>query len=262
MAREWAERRQWGDYYEEEEYEEEGPVELYEEDLELIEKVKVLGKGNYGEVYEAIYNDKKVVLKLAISRKIRFKEEAKILEHLDGAGGAPKLFAFCHKPSAMIMSNTGISYDVFLKQCSSKWEVLDSLIKIGRNLQEIHDKGVIHNDLKLDNVTVSSTPDGGHKFHTIDFGISRYTGQVLAVIDCGKTNWMAPEVLICQPVSPKSDVYSFAKFIKDALKDVDAGTLWDQLNPLYVEATNFDPTSRCTLRNLIEGLQAIADTRE
>lgn len=52
------------------------------------------------------------------------------------------------------------------------------------------------------------------------------------------------------------------KLIYDAVKYIITGTLWDRLNPLYVHATKYDPTARCTLPELIEGLQSIPYTHE
>ncbi|HYJ75978.1 MAG TPA: serine/threonine-protein kinase, partial [Kineosporiaceae bacterium] len=79
---------------------------------------------------------------------------------------------------------------------------------VARGLAGIHAAGVVHRDLKPQNVILS--PAGPR---IVDFGIARAldavtrwttTGEIV-----GSVGWMAPEVLRQQPVTAASDVFSW-----------------------------------------------------
>lgn len=67
---------------------------------------------------------------------------------------------------------------------------------IGQKLQEIHDKDIVHNDLKLNNVTVTNKPK--LEVHLIDYGLSTRAGEVFNIDR--KLYWMAPEMPAGQPL--------------------------------------------------------------
>lgn len=87
----------------------------------------------------------------------------------------------------------------FLRSDRTDKELMDVAIDICVKVREIHQKGIIHNDLKLDNLMV----DEGRKVHVIDFNNAVengkpfcYTGQPHAL------PWLAPELFHIIPVSP------------------------------------------------------------
>ncbi|MGM0493648.1 MAG: protein kinase domain-containing protein [Armatimonadota bacterium] len=89
-----------------------------------------------------------------------------------------------------------------------QWDVLEYALEICRGMSAVHDQGVIHRDLKPDNLLL--TP--ARQIKIADFGLSARMiasrGYVPGV--AGTTLWMAPETMDrSNPRSdPRSDVYS------------------------------------------------------
>ena len=76
---------------------------------------------------------------------------------------------------------------------------------------EIHDKGVIHRDIKLKNLIYSLT---SNQIKLCDFGISQYSDRNSMPLTqdgvvIGTPLYMAPEIFIGEPASIASDIYSF-----------------------------------------------------
>lgn len=71
-----------------------------------------------------------------------------------------------------------------------------------------HRAGVVHGDLKPNNVLIETLRSGGERLKLIDFGTSP-TGQN-AVIEtvCGTPQYMAPELSLGHPATAASDVYA------------------------------------------------------
>jgi serine/threonine-protein kinase len=86
-------------------------------------------------------------------------------------------------------------------------EALAYAIEVAQALEVAHDRGMVHRDVKPQNVLIDST--GRAKL--TDFGISRQldeegmTGEGKVI---GTTDYVAPEQAMGQPVDPRSDVYS------------------------------------------------------
>ena len=80
-------------------------------------------------------------------------------------------------------------------------------------LQDAHDNGVVHNDLKPENIIVSGEPPR-ERVTVLDFGISRILIDPSASADTseelrfGTPLVVAPEILLGEPAGPASDIYS------------------------------------------------------
>ncbi|HEX9049730.1 MAG TPA: serine/threonine-protein kinase, partial [Anaeromyxobacter sp.] len=89
---------------------------------------------------------------------------------------------------------------------------LDLLEQICRALAAAHARGVVHRDVKPDNVFLVRRPDGSERAKVIDFGISRIPGfgeritRVGAII--GTPEYMAPEQASGASVDHRADVYA------------------------------------------------------
>ncbi len=91
-------------------------------------------------------------------------------------------------------------------------------LQVCRALRAAHKIGVVHRDLKPGNVIVltDEDQDGNDFIKVLDFGLVKaFEGADVAISDLtksgtwlGSPRYMAPEQIRCQPVDPRTDIYS------------------------------------------------------
>lgn len=97
---------------------------------------------------------------------------------------------------------------------------LDLTSQILEALAESHSCGIIHADVKADNVLVESTRDGGLAARLFDFGLAKaYAPDATTEPNLlyGTPEYMAPEIVRGQPASPASDVYATGTLLYELL---------------------------------------------
>ena len=91
---------------------------------------------------------------------------------------------------------------------------LDLLQQLCAALGAAHARGVVHRDVKPDNVFVVRAADGAEQVKVIDFGISQVAPEAgqgrltLAGAIIGTPEYMAPEQAAGEPVDHRADVYA------------------------------------------------------
>jgi serine/threonine protein kinase len=79
-------------------------------------------------------------------------------------------------------------------------------------LEEAHRTGVVHADVKSDNVLVETRRDGSDRAKLVDFGLARIAREPIFFDDVdvisGTPEYMAPEIIAGAPPSRASDIYA------------------------------------------------------
>lgn len=90
----------------------------------------------------------------------------------------------------------------------SPYEALAVVVQVALALSEIHKLGIVHRDIKPDNLMLRS--DG--TVALIDFGVAKNARQAMEQTQhgeiIGSPSYMSPEQALGQAVSPASDIYS------------------------------------------------------
>ncbi len=93
-------------------------------------------------------------------------------------------------------------------------------------LEAAHDAGLVHRDLKPDNLMVERRADGALRVRILDFGIAKVIsdaahaaadGKTATGVSVGTPHYMSPEQAGGDPVDGRSDLYAFAAVLYEAL---------------------------------------------
>jgi serine/threonine protein kinase len=179
-----------------------------------------IGKGCFGKVYLAnqILTGSLVALKIisksTITNKdsrMKIEKEVEILKKVNGHHAVIKLFEVFEDDSFVYMVfeylQNGDLVKYFKKQpLLNEPELKSFFFKIVKGIEYLHKNGIIHRDIKLDNILLD------HKFRpkVCDFGISSIIEPNKKIYDTGGTPaYLAPEVIKAEgQTGPKSDVWS------------------------------------------------------
>lgn len=187
----------------------------------------LLGEGAYGTVYSAIFEGRQCVVKIGLSASSipDFVQESRLMELLGGAGGAPIPLALCRTLPALVMTHCG-STNLFnyLNDSDGDLSLLLTMtlgVRVTECLQQIHMKGIIHCDLKSDNVTLKVDDEGTlGSVHLIDYGYACRVGH--KVTDKHKvagTDWYCDCLFTGEPLSIKCDHPGLGTILDDLFLD-------------------------------------------
>lgn len=93
---------------------------------------------------------------------------------------------------------------------------LHILKQIASSLAEAHQIGIVHGDLKPDNIFICDTYGDDHFIKVLDFGIARIIGDANPA-GTGTPQYMSPEQFAGDPLLPASDVYSLGLILYEML---------------------------------------------
>jgi len=207
-------------------------------DYSIVSKI---GEGGMGEVYRA--RDTKLGRDVAIkvlpaafsedsARLARFEPEAQaagslnhpnvlVIHHIGMHEGAPYIVSELLEGETLRERMAGGALP--------QRKAIDYALQIARGLAAAHEKGIVHRDIKPDNVFV--TNDGRVKI--LDFGLAKLSGASDGLLShteaptrkvntdpgtvMGTMGYMSPEQLKGQPADHRSDIFSFGAILYEML---------------------------------------------
>ena len=184
----------------------------------------LIGAGGMGRVYEAYHEslDRCVAIKLLMSNQERLSEEM-LHKFREEARNASK----CRHPNIITIYDFGVHdhtpymvmellrgeslADLMKRQkMINALELLEILSPIAQALSVLHDQGMIHRDIKPGNIFIERV-NHTLQIKLLDFGLAFFQREgdlVSSVI--GTPLYMAPEQVLRQPLSPRTDVFALA----------------------------------------------------
>jgi serine/threonine-protein kinase len=191
-----------------------------------------------GVVYEALNHDEEpVALKMLLADRLDDKRALRRFQDEAIAGGIVK-----HENLATTLDHgetpAGVPYLVMERLCGEPLGTrihrdgtlsMRRAVAIARQilvgLEALHSAGVVHGDMKSDNVLVERMPDGEDRAHVIDFGLAHVKllpGDVRRPdpedeLVSGTPEYMAPEVVRGRGSSTASDLYAVGVILYEML---------------------------------------------
>lgn len=99
-------------------------------------------------------------------------------------------------------------------------EALLIALQVGEAMEAIHRRGILHRDLKSENVLVGFDAGGGINAKLIDFGVAEVlgrSGQLVCNTVVGTPESMSPEQATGGAVDLRSDIYSFGVLLYEMI---------------------------------------------
>ena len=192
-----------------------------------------IGSGTFGNVFLAKYRGMETVVKEMKKRdesrkesercKLEVLHEAKMLRSLGDHPNLPFLFGVLteREPYAIVIQFLGTGKETLTLQRVVRKRMLDKkstanvFKEIAETLEHIHSRGIVHNDLKSNNVIIQRKNGGSFQPIIIDFGKSEEIRKLKAYRRKG--DYLAPEVREGKKQSPASDIFSLGKMLESSV---------------------------------------------
>ncbi len=184
--------------------------------------VRWLGEGGMGVVYEAEHEDIERRIALKILRReasddpeqaARFREEARAASKI-GSPNIVQIFDFGELPDGRLMffmellAGTGLDAEIETAPMDQS-RLIAVLRQVCKGLAAAHDCGIVHRDIKPDNIILVNEGGRDDIAKIVDFGIATMlTAGNSSAPAAGTPQYMAPEQILGSAVDGRLDLYS------------------------------------------------------
>lgn len=230
---------------------------------------RILGKGGMGVVYEAEDTALRrfVALKLTTvrnplageetdqRREERFLREASINAQIahanvvtiyDYGRGEVGVESFCYIAMELLAGETLGHRMRRTRSALPIPELLPIVTQIARGLRAAHQRGLVHRDLKPDNIMLTPGEDGVEIARILDFGLAKDTKDdgEQSLTDAGTVmgtpEYMAPEQVLAHDVDARTDLYALGILLFEC---VSGAPPFRNANPIRVASAHVcEPT--------------------
>lgn len=177
------------------------------------ELVEPIARGAMGAVYRARGAEGEVAVKQLLERGQlpSFQIEARLLSGLRHPGVVRVIDHFSEGPDYYLIMELVRGPDLarVLHDRGDPGLPVDEVLDVAREaadaLEYVHEQQVVHRDVKPRNLIA-----GERGTVLVDFGVAREIGEDPGTRGVGTPRYMAPEVMVGEGVSPRSDVYGLA----------------------------------------------------
>ncbi|XP_042275971.1 serine/threonine-protein kinase Nek1-like isoform X2 [Thunnus maccoyii] len=254
--------------------------------MEKYEKVKEIGKGGFGKailVKSKEDGHQYVIKEIGISRmspeeRQKAQKEVEVLAEMSHPNIVQYKESFEEEDCLCIVMDYCEGGDLLEKINSQKGEpfsedqILDWFVQICLALKYIHDRKILHRDIKPQNIFL--TKDGTVQLG--DFGVSRVLNSTkeLATTFAGTPLYLSPEICKKKPYDNKSDIWSLGcvlnemctlkpAFNADNKKDLELKIVRglyppvsdhysQELRSLLAQLLKHDPTERPSVSSILK----------
>ncbi len=200
---------------------------------------RLVDSGGMGEVYEALHLD----LQTPVAVKVLFPEFAASAEHVERFRREAKSALLLDHPNVVRVLDFGwfddllcIVMELLEGRSLARWLIRRPTLPTLAEVREIfgmvlaafeaaHAQGIVHRDIKPDNILLQQTPAGSIVAKVVDFGLARLredldpSGSLTRRHTvAGTPEYMSPEQCRSLQVGPASDVYALGCVLTDLLQ--------------------------------------------
>src|SRR3569623_1419020 len=188
--------------------------------------IKLIGEGGMDKVYSAehVHIEKRFAIKLLKQEIVsnaeavtRFRQEARSSSSIGHRNiiGIDDFGQLSDGRIYMCMELlNGAALNDMIQQPMSADRLLNILIQTGHGLAAAHAKGIVHRDMKPENIFVTIEAQGQDVPKILDFGIAKVSGNdggnhlTRTGTIFGTPFYMAPEQALGNPVDARTDIYA------------------------------------------------------
>jgi serine/threonine-protein kinase len=202
-----------------------GPGRFTEQRLGSFELGVLLGRGAMSDIYEAVHVESRAPAAVKLLHRDvlskpqyvrRFLREVRIAAALDlpnvvrvlevGGDDAPIPYIAMER-----LRGVDLAQLLRAQRRLNARTVIEMLRQVARGVDGAHAAGVIHRDLKPQNLFQHELPDGSHEWKVLDFGVSRLLDDASSLTDghaVGTPSYMSPEQARGRDVDRRADIFS------------------------------------------------------